>query len=264
MKLILTISRFVAKHNTKKGSYTLEAAIFLPIVIVGIMTLGFTIKMIATAENIVFSATDEARLMAGYAYNIPIAPLFPNRLEGRIQDENVEISAVEIQNFRYLYQSQESDGLISFQLNYWIETGLPLGFIDGMDVSQEYLCRGFIGRTAQGIPISFDEMEKNTLAAMVWLFPEGGKRYHTKSCSFVSSYPIQTVLNGEIRNRYEPCAKCGSAATENGTLVCCYQAYGEAYHLLACPTVDKYIISMEKNQAESRGYTPCLKCGGVE
>jgi hypothetical protein len=252
------------KQNTKKGSYTLEAAIFLPIVIVGIMTLGFTIKMIATAENITFSATDEARLIAGNAYNIPIAPLFANGLKKRIQDENIKITDVEIYNFRYLYQSQDTDGLISFRLNYWIETGLPLGFMDGMDVSQQYLCRGFIGRTAQGFPIPFDEMEKNTSATMVWLFPEGGTRYHTQSCSFVASYPIQTVLNEEIRKRYKPCSKCGSAAAEDGTQVCCYQAYGEAYHLLSCPTVDKYIISMEKNQAESRGYTPCLKCGGVE
>ncbi len=147
---------------------------------------------------------------------------------------------------------------------YWIDTGLPLGFIDGMDVSQQFRCRGFIGRTALGTPISFDEMEKNTSATMVWVFPEGGKRYHTKSCSIVASYPIQTVLNEEIRKRYKPCSKCGSDVAENGSLVCCYQAYGEAYHLLSCPTVDKYIISMEKDQAESRGYTPCLKCGGVE
>lgn len=242
----------------------MEAAIFLPIVIVGIMTLGFTIKMIATAENISFSATDEARLAAGYAYNIPIAPLFTNTLKNRIQDENLDISSVEIRKFRYMYQSQDKDGLISFQLHYWIDTGLPLGFIDGMDVSQQFRCRGFIGRTALGTPISFDEMEKNTSATMVWVFPEGGKRYHTKSCSIVASYPIQTVLNEEIRKRYKPCSKCGSDVAENGSLVCCYQAYGEAYHLLSCPTVDKYIISMEKDQAESRGYTPCLKCGGVE
>lgn len=264
MKLNLTISQFMVKQNTKTGSYTLEAAIFLPIVIVGIMTLGFTIKMIATAENITFSSTDEARLVAGYAYNIPIAPLFTNGLRDRIQDENIDISDVEINKFRYLYHSQDSDGLISFRLDYWIETGLPLGFIDGMDVSQLFRFRGFIGRTTQGIPISFDEMEKNTSATMVWVFPEEGKRYHEKACSFVASYPIQTVLNEAIRKQYEPCSKCGSSATENGTLICCYQAYGEAYHLLSCPTVDKYIISMEIDQAESRGYTPCLKCGGVQ
>jgi hypothetical protein len=254
----------MAKQNTNKGSYTLEAAIFLPLFIVGVLTLGFTIRMISTAENITFSATDEVRLAACYAYNIPFAPLFPSHLEKRIVDENSNTSLVEVYNFRYLHHSQNVDGLISFRLKYWIGTGLPLGMINGMTVSQQYRCRGFIGRTEQGTPISFDEMETNSSAIMVWLFPEGGKRYHTKSCTYVSSYPIQTILNQEIKKRYKPCPLCGSADAEEGVLVCCFQAYGEAYHLQSCPTVDKYIISMEKDQAEARGYTPCLKCGGIE
>jgi hypothetical protein len=264
MKPILTILQFVVKQNTKKGSYTLEAAIFLPLFIVGIMTLGFTIRMISAAENISFAATDEARLAAGYAYNIPIAPLFSNKLQTRLVDENRDISSVEVQEFRYLYPSGNYDGLISFRVNYWIGTGLPLGMIEGMEVSQHYRCRGFIGRTEQGSPLGFDEMERNLSAYIVWVFPDGGKKYHTKSCTFVASYPIQIVLNEEIRNRYEPCPKCGSGDSKNGSLVCCFPTYGEAYHLQSCPTVDKYIISMEQNQAEARGYTPCLKCGGVE
>jgi hypothetical protein len=264
MKPISTILRFMAKQNTKKGSYTLEAAIFLPLFIVGILTLGFTIRMIATAENITFAATDEARLAAGYSYNIPVAPLFSSNLQNRIIDENPDTSLVDVGKFRYLYQNPEFDGLISFRVNYWVRAGLPLGMIEGMEVSQQYRCRGFIGRTAEGTAFSFDEMETNSSAMMVWLFPEGGERYHKKSCTFISSYPMQVILNQEIRRQYEPCAKCGSANSENGTFVCCFQAYGEAYHLQSCPTVDKYVISMERNQAEARGYTPCLKCGGIE
>jgi hypothetical protein len=264
MKPKSIILQFVVKQNTSKGSYTLEAAIFLPLIIVGILTLGFSIRMISTAENITFSATDETRLAVGYAYNIPFAPFFTNNLENRIVDENLDTSLVEVSDFRYLYHARNVDGLISFNLNYWIGTGLPLGMIDGMEMSQKYRCRGFIGRTVQGTPISFDEMEKNSSAIMVWLFPEGGKRYHTKSCTFVSSYPTQIILNQEIRKQYQPCPICSAADAEDGTLVCCFQAYGEAYHLQSCPMVEKYVISIEKEQAEARGYTPCLKCGGIE
>jgi hypothetical protein len=264
MKSVLTILKFMVKQNTKNGSYTLEAAILLPLFIVGILTLGFTIRMIATAENIAFATTDEARVAAGAAYNIPIAPLFPIHLQDRIVNENPDISSVDVSDFHYLYQTHEADGLISFRLHYWVGMELPLGMINGMEVSQQYRCRGFIGRTAEGSSLSFDEMEDNSSAIMVWLFPDGGKRYHTKSCKFVSSYPIQTVLNQMLRKRYEPCPLCGSAEAKDGTIVCCFQAYGEAYHLQSCPTVDKYVISMERNQAEARGYTPCLKCGGIE
>ncbi len=242
----------------------MEAAIFLPLFIVGILTLGFTIRMIAAAENITFTATDEARLVCGTAYNIPIAPMFAYKLQNRIHDENLDVSSIDVREFRYLYASRDKDGLISFRLDYWIGTGLPLGMIDGMEVSQNYRCRGFVGRTAQGSPIHFDEMEKSSPATMVWIFPNGGKKYHTKSCTYVASYPVQAVLNEEIRKQYKACPLCGSKDAPNGSMVCYFHAYGEAYHLQSCPTVDKYIISIEKNQAEERGYTPCLKCGGVE
>lgn len=264
MKLKLTTLRYLENRNTRKGSYTLEAAILLPLFIVGVLTLGFTIRMISAAENITFAATDEARLIAGSAYNIPIAPFFSTKLQSRIIDENPNASLINVGEFRYLYQSQDYDGLISFRLNYWIEAGLPLGMIDGMDVTQRYRCRGFIGRTDQGTPISFDDMEKNSTASMVWLFPDGGKKYHSKSCTYVTSYPVLVILNEDIQKQYEPCTKCNSETAEIGSLVCCFQAYGEAYHQPFCPTVDKYIISMEKNQAEARGYVPCLKCGGVQ
>jgi hypothetical protein len=264
MKPLSTILKSVGKQNTKRGSYTLEAAILLPLFIVGVFTLGFSIRMIATAENITFSATDEARIAAGFAYNIPYASLLPHHLQNRIIDENHDVMSVDVAEFRYLYRSLEDDGLISFRLKYWIGTGLPLGMIDGMVVSQQYRCRGFIGRTVQGTPISFEEMEKDSKAAMVFLFPDGGERYHTKSCSFISSYPIEVVLNQKIRSRYDPCPKCGTADITNGSIVLCFQAYGEAFHLQTCPIIDKYVISMERYQAEARGFTPCLKCGGVE
>ena len=264
MKLKSIILRYLGKRNIKSGSYTLEAAIFLPLFIVGILTLGFTIRMISTNENITFAATDEARQVATFAYNIPLAPLFPTKLRTRLVDENPTTDAIQVDGFRYLYQSLENDGLISFRLNYWARTGLPLGFIDGKDVTEQVRCRGFIGRTQQGTPISFDEMETNSEGNMVWVFPEEGARYHMKNCSFISSYPVQVILNQEIRDKYAPCEKCDSNQAEIGTQVYCFQKYGESYHLYSCPTVDKYVISMEKEQAEERGYTPCLKCGGSQ
>jgi hypothetical protein len=264
MKQKSIILRCVGKRNIRSGSYTLEAAIFLPLFIVGILTLGFTIRMISTSENITVTATDEARQAATFAYNIPLAPLFPYKLRTRLLEENPATDAVQVNGFRYLYQSLENDGLISFRLNYWVGTGLPMGFIDGKDMAQQFRCRGFICRTEQGTPISFDEMETNSGTDLVWVFPEEGERYHKKDCPFISSYPVRVILNQEIRDKYMPCEKCDSNRAEIGTQVYCFQKYGQSYHLYSCPTVDKYVISMEKEQAEERGYTPCLKCGGSQ
>ncbi len=264
MRWTSTIFSFMEKRNTKNGSYTLEAAILLPAVVIGILSIGFTMRMISTAENIAFAATDEARLIAMTAYNLPLAPLFSDGLERRIMDENKVVAIADINNFYYLYPWAQKDGLISFRVDALIENGMPLEMIEGFPVEQRFRCRGFIGRTASGTPMTFEEMEKDADSTLVWLFPEGGERYHSKSCTFVSSYPIRMILNPDIKKHYDSCPKCDSATVGIGMQIYCFPEYGESYHVRDCPMVDKYIISMEKEQAESRGYTPCLKCGGVE
>ena len=264
MRYKSTILKFAARRNTKRGSYTLEAVLLLPLFIVGILTIGFTIRMVATSENITFSATDEARLISKAAYNMPVAPFFPTGLEQRVLDENKAVVAAEVSKFHYLYPNFEKDGLISFRIGFRIETGLPLGLADELDLEQRFLCRGFIGREVSGTPMSFEEMEKDADGTIVWVFPQDGEKYHCKSCPFIASYPAQMILNQQVKKDYSPCPICGSADAEDGMQVFCFQAYGKSYHLRSCPLVDKYVISMEKEQAESRGYTPCLKCGGAE
>lgn len=256
--------QYMAKQLTRKGSYTLEAAIFLPIFIVGIMSVAFTIRMIETSENITFAATDEMRVAAASAYNMPVSIFFEQHLENRLIAENDEASKIDVSEFRYLHQTDDIDGLISFQTDYWVGTGLPLGMIDGSAFSQRLMCRGFIGRTIEGKPISFDEMETDGQGSLVWLFPVGGTKYHVRSCPFVSSYPVQAMLTAAIKENFDPCQKCGSQNAEIGSQVYCFQSYGENYHVEGCPAVEKYVVSMEKEQAEARGYTPCQKCGGAE
>jgi len=243
---------------------TLEAAILLPLFIVGILTLGFSIKIIFADENIGFAASDEARVLGEEAYNIPIAPFFKNNLEKRILKENKHAAAVKVKYFSYLYSQDGVDGLISFQVTCWMESGLPLGMKRGMELKENIKCRGFIGRTAASQPFTFDEMEKNDQSNIVWIFPDGGERYHQNDCTYISSYPLQMVLNESLRSQYKPCDVCHPESMKDGSLVYCFVHYGEVYHMESCPTIDKYVISMEKTQAEDRGYTPCFKCGGTE
>ena len=41
-----------------------------------------------------------------------------------------------------------------------------------------------------------------------------------------------------------------------------YFRYGEAYHEAGCSTIEKYVVNMDRRDAEKRGYLPCSKCGG--
>ena len=135
MKRTSIISRSTESRSTKRGSYTLEAAIFLPVFIVGVLTLGFTIKLIGTAENITFAATDESRMIAALSYNVPAAPFFASRLETRIMEENDKVAMADVTGFRYLVPTLSGDARISFAVTSWIETGLPLGMIDGIQLN---------------------------------------------------------------------------------------------------------------------------------
>ncbi|OPZ82855.1 MAG: hypothetical protein BWY74_04564 [Firmicutes bacterium ADurb.Bin419] len=73
----------------------------------------------------------------------------------------------------------------------------------------------------------------------------------------------QMIKNNNVTGSYSPCRLCHPENIRNGNLVYCFMTSGYAYHKGDCKMVDKYVISMEKYQAEERGYTPCLKCGGV-
>lgn len=248
--------------NTKKGYFTLEAAIFLPIFIIGILTLGYYIKILSTAENITYAMIDETKRLASEAYGIKAAPQFPAQLEKRIRLENRGVSQIEINNFWYLYQDGKRNAVISLKANYRIEVKLPLALYDGIDLESSIKCRGFVGSKYKGTPMSFDEMERNGESDIVWVFPMWGKKYHGETCSFIKANAIQKVLTAEIKKEYRPCELCDSKNLPIGTFVYCFFKTGEVYHKGSCKTIEKYAVEIEKAEAVNQGYTPCSKCGG--
>ena len=53
--------------NTKKGSITVEAAIILPLFIIAVLTISYTVKLIETEEDVINGIADEARYKAAYS-----------------------------------------------------------------------------------------------------------------------------------------------------------------------------------------------------
>lgn len=247
---------------TKKGYFTLEAAIFLPIFILGILTLGYFIKIYSTTENMAYSAIDETAHLAAQAYGRKAAPLFPTQTEERLKKENEQAQDIRIKSFRYLYEEGGRDGLISLKLSYHVDVRLPLGMHKETDREERIRCRGFIGRSVPAEPMSFDEMERNDDSELVWIFPVSGEKYHDEDCSYVKANAKQMVLTGGIKNRYGSCSLCDSENLPLGSLVYCFIDTGRAYHRGSCKTIEKYTIEIEKEDAEEKGYTPCSKCKG--
>lgn len=249
-------------RNTK-GYYTLEAAIFLPIFIIAVLTVGYFVKVAGAEDDAMHAALDESRLAASRAYNIKIAPAFSAGLEERIAEDNGDISYIDVNRFRYLHERGGNSGMISFNMDYRIDIHLPLKMQKSIDAGERVLCRGWIGRTRDGTPMSFEDMMTEDGGGTVWVFPESGEKYHKHSCTFVTNYPVQVIMNDEVRNNYEPCHTCHPGDLATGSPVYCFPEYGEAYHRGGCGTIDKYTITLSKDMAEEKGYTPCSKCGGI-
>ena len=248
--------------STKKGYFTLEAAVFLPIFIIAIAALGYCIKIFSTVENITFSALDETAHLAAQAYGVKAAPNFPAALEKRLRMENEQAEEISVSQFRYLYKAGERDGLISLNLKYRVNIRLPLHLYDGVNLENRIKCRGFIGKAASGNPMAFSEMETNGNSKMVWIFPMWGKKYHQEACTYVKATAKQLVLTGQVKRTYQPCQLCEPDRLPLGSLIYCFVNTGKAYHRGSCKTIDKYAIEIEKEDALTKGYLPCSKCGG--
>jgi hypothetical protein len=253
------------KLKENKGSQVIEAAIFLPIFIIGLLTLGYLVKFNAVQENVFHSFADETGKIAAEASLNITAPLFyENDVENRVEDENgYVIKNIDINNFRYKIPSHINDNIIAASLDYDINIGLPAGFIDNIPVSDTIICRAFVGDEQDVAPMPFSEMERSVDSNSVWIFPRAGTKFHSEDCSYIKNYPKEMMLSSVIKNRFSPCEICNPTDLRDGNLVYCFST-GSVYHKGECPTVTKYVTSMEKTEAQNRGYAACLRCGGVE
>lgn len=248
--------------NTKKGYFTVEAAIFLPVFIIAVMTIAYLIKVVGAVELTMHAATDEARQAASHAYVDKTGLGFSWTLENRILADCEDISDVDVTDLKYLYSGGRKEGLISFRVKSRVDIRLPLGLYDGFYFEERVLCRGWIGKNNTWKPLGFEEMEKDGDSRMVWIFPRAGEKYHKESCTHVSNTPSRVILSDGLRRKYDPCRQCDSGDLPEGSIVYCYEGYGEVYHRGNCPSVDKYVRVIPEEDAKTRGYTPCSKCGG--
>ncbi len=248
--------------RTEDGSYTVEAAIVLPLFILGVLTIAFLIRVTGIEGSVMQIAADETGRLALDSYAVRSGALFEPVLESRIYEECGDISGTDVRNFRYLTERGGKDGLISYSLVSEVALPFPFPLTRGTTITTDVLARAWIGKESSGTPMPFEEMETDGGSCTVWVFPQRGERYHKESCLFVTNEPREVVLTDDVRRHYTPCTICDSMDLPAGSLVYCYPAYGEVYHRSSCSQVDRYVVPMDLEDAESRGYTPCSKCGG--
>ena len=244
------------KRNTD-GSYTVEAAVFLPVFLLAVLTIGFLIRVSAGAESCMHAASDELRLAAANAYVANVSIGLSSKIENRMENEDRYISGARVTDLRYLL----SDGEIALKMKYHIDIPFAVGVYDGVDLTDRLKARAWIGRSNED-PLGYDAMEQEADSETVYIFPAWGEKYHKKECTYVTADPVQMSLTSEVKSKYHACPRCRSGELSEGSVVYCFPQYGEAYHRPGCDSIVKFTVAIQKDQAERRGYTPCSKCGG--
>lgn len=248
-------------RNTKKGSITVEATIILPLFIIAVLTISYTVKLIETEEDVINGITDEARYIAAHAYIDRVGAGVKSRIEKRVREDEAAEN-FNVKRLRYLYSDFSNTGLISIDAAYTVKNRMPVKMRDDFHRKTGVLFRGFVGKNNKGQIFSFDMMQTADDGTTVWVFPVAGEKYHSENCSYIRVYPVQTILTSEVRRQYTPCRLCRPDDYKNGHIVYCFKKTGKAYHSAECTTVDRYVVEMTKYEAESEGYGRCLKCGG--
>ena len=247
-------------RHTKKGFLSLEATLFLPVFIIAVLTVGYLMKIVIAEEKIMHAMVDEGRRLSAYSYNIKTAPIFEASLRWRILEENKDVDAVYVESFRYLYSNSGKDDLIGLRVSSNIRIKLPIVFYESVDISDTLFFRGFTGREYIPEELDFENLEDEDESRIVWVFPVAGARYHEIACSYINVAARQSTLTSELRKKYKSCSLCSAGELPLGSVIYYFESSGEVFHRGSCFIVDRYVISMEEEDAIKKGYTPCSKC----
>ena len=242
----------------------IEAAIVIPLVIIAVLTVGSVMKIAYYEERVSFITGNELEVLARDAYVKGKRPFFPSEIKRIAAEKIPELENTDVTRYKYKFkdEAENIDNLILLEMSFEMKTGLPGDMAGGKKGETACLLRAFCGRDNAASFIK-DEFQTDYDYEPVYLLPEYGSKYHAESCTYVNSYPVRTVMSDRIKRKYKACVKCGSKSAVRGSSVYCFK-YGESYHTAKCSTVTKYVVCMDRHDAEIRGYTRCSKCGGTE
>lgn len=249
------------KRNTK-GFYTLEAAVFLPFVILAVLSLGYFMRIEGMWENCIHGAVDESTVIAAKACNGMEPAMTGIKVKQRIEEDEPDLDFVEIKSLRTMYSDFRNDSLISYRIEASETISFPLAFEHEFRFENKIKFRGFVGKRQRGSPLGAEGLETDTKQEPVWIFPYSGEKYHSENCTYVKAAVHPVILTGTVKSKYGDCSLCRSKEMPAGSIVYCFDSKDTAYHRGTCSAVTKRTAVIDKTEAVKRGYAPCSKCGG--
>ena len=244
----------------KKGSYTIEAAICLPIVMLAVLTLGYFLEADSAWENCMDAALRECSYAQSSGLALSRASIgvkLKRDASGFGQDVHLRIAG----GLGSFADDRHTD-LNAFRLKADVDLPLPLGFGRVFRYEGTIKYRDFTGLQYSRPALGAEGLEQDTDSKAVWIFPQSGTKYHEESCTYVKANVHSCILTSTLRRQYSACGMCGSGSLPSGSIVFCFNGDDTCYHRGSCRSIRRHTIVIDRGEAEEKGYTPCSKCGG--
>lgn len=246
-------------YTCKKASYTVEAAVVLPLFVGFMIVILFWFRVLQTEikmqQAMVYTARTTAACVKNEQDSVDIGKLRVV-LMAQMQKENVPTSYIDggIMGIS-LKNSETAKKDISLCVEYRMT--IPIGFFRKMthDVSQRADARKWCGYTK----------EENFKNGYVYVTKTGEAYHSTKNCTYLD-LSIQSVSFSQIKElrnqsggKYKPCNRCCDRKNPSGNVY--ITDYGEVYHQkIGCSGLKRsiYLIPIEEVGTRHK----CSKCGG--
>lgn len=249
------------KHINKRGFYTVEAAIVLPLVILAMISIGYYMRVYSIWENCMHAALDESSYTAALYCDGITKYTGKSRIRNRIISENPRLCGLEISHYFIGYTDLTSDNITSFNLIVDSSLALPLDFGNKFQYKGRIKYRGFTGLREGPGGMGSEALETTELRDPVYIFPQYGEKYHEKNCTYVNAQVKAFVLSSRLKRMYSPCGLCHSEKIKSGSIVFCFSSEDSAYHYGSCRSIKRRPVVCNKNEAIEKGYGACSKCG---
>lgn len=256
----------IKKHGTgtysytcKKASYTVEAAVVLPLFVGFMIVILFWFRVLQTEikmqQAIVYTARATAACVKNEQESVDMGRLRV-LLTVQMQRENVPTDYIDGGMLGISISNSElAKRDISLCVDYRMT--IPIGFFGKMThtVSQKASARKWCGYSR----------EEDFKGGYVYVTATGEAYHSTKNCPYLD-LSIQSVSSGEVKNlrnqsggKYSPCNQC---CDKKGSSEFVYITdYGEVYHQkIGCSGLKRSIYLIPLEEVGTRH--SCNKCGG--
>jgi hypothetical protein len=220
------------------------------------VTLIYLVRICWT-DVLVFSTVENQVREASVGVNLNMF----QEMRSSLNSAGADGSRLKIYSIPSDVSAEGMDSLENVYFSYDTAIKLPVSIRKNIVLENELVYRQWTGMSIDGEAFGYDRMEIDETGNTVYVFPRSGGRYHGRTCRYVNSYAVETVLSQEIKTKYSRCPLCTDGSEHIGNTVYIFQ-YGRSYHNADCDSVDKYVIEIDKADAVIKGYSECSVCGG--